>query len=285
MLAAAAVLATGCEALTELDRDANATMPNVVGMQLDEARKTLGRLDLDVQVQDDTGANRNVWVDSNWTVTRQEIPTDTPLGTTTDVTIGVVKHGETPQTPEPQPTSAAPPSAAPPAEPAPQPPPSTPSPLRNACLLLDASALQAAQMSPQLQDARTAWRTSANDVDTHACANDLDEVTIHVDVHPEPQSARSDADYATQISDDPYNPFKSGVRLPFDGSRGGAKLISTELGISRVSWSNGVHSVLLEINSDPEVPGLPSRHPFDTLNRLIDQIVEHADSLIASGRW
>jgi hypothetical protein len=44
--------------------------------------------------------------------------------------------------------------------------------------------------------------------------------------------------------------INGGTRVPFGASRGGAKIINTDLGVSRTSWSHGPYADMLEIMSD-----------------------------------
>lgn len=270
-------------------RDADAVMPNVVGASLSDARDQLDDLQLKTHVVDDTGNGRHALVDSNWIVTSQDPVGGSALGERKKATLGVVKKGETPQpsattaaSPSPSATTAASPSPSATAEHSDPRPSKAPEP-HNACLLLDRSDLEAALMSPTLDKPLT-------DIDegetTYGCENDLSEVMLEIHVRPDAASARQAADFATRDTDPGYRQaFPNAVRLPYADPMGGAKIIATETGTSRISWSHGSYWVLLEINSDPVIPRLAPRHPFDTLNHLVDRIHDNVEQHLTAGNW
>lgn len=160
-----------------------------------------------------------------------------------------------------------------------------PVPAHNACALLDPDALVAGGFSERTAPSPLAPDTAAHGdiLATYACGNADTSIVIEVDLHTSDQSARESADYNT--SSDQTFLINSGTRVPFDTSRGGAKIINTELGVSRVSWSHGPYAVLLEIMSDPVVSGLPATHPYDRIDTMITTIVERADARLATGNW
>ncbi|WP_280182418.1 hypothetical protein [Nocardia cyriacigeorgica] len=90
---------------------------------------------------------------------------------------------------------------------------------------------------------------------------------------------------AKKIITDPYSPYANATRIPFESSFAGAKVISTDTGVSRVSWSVGPYLLVLEINSDPVIPHLIPRHPFDVLDTLIDTIFQQANAVLADDDW
>ncbi|AYA23513.1 hypothetical protein C6369_002530 [Rhodococcus rhodochrous] len=158
-------------------------------------------------------------------------------------------------------------------------------PVHNACALLDADALTAGGFSDRTEQAPGAPESTARGdvLATYACGNADASVIVEIDLHNTPESAREAADYNT--SNDQRFLIDSGTRVPFDPLRGGAKIINTELGISRVSWSNGPYAVLLEVMSDPVIPGLPTTHPHENIDTMITAIVERADARLASSSW
>ncbi|WP_067499034.1 hypothetical protein [Nocardia ignorata] len=151
--------------------------------------------------------------------------------------------------------------------------------------MIDVEALRDAEMSPALDAPVSMPPVSVDDSESHGCANDLGEVSLHIEIYRDVTQARQAADHDTQDPSGPGNPFPNAVRVPFGEPRGGAKLIATQTGISRVTWSNGVHYALLEINSDPEIRGVRSRHPFEVLDTLIDRLVNRADRMLTEGNW
>ena len=52
-----------------------------------------------------------------------------------------------------------------------------------------------------------------------------------------------------------------------------------------MSWSHGPYAVLLEVMSDPVIPGLPATHPHENIDTMITTIVERADARLASSSW
>ncbi|MBF6094957.1 PASTA domain-containing protein [Nocardia cyriacigeorgica] len=265
MVVAAVALLVGAAALDrgiEETRDPNAVMPDIVGMSLPDANDALDRLDLDVTTYDATNDDRKVWIESNWIVAEQKPPAGTKLGDLTAVEVGVVKTGESRAT-------------------------TTRPPTRDACRMIDPDALAAAKMSARLQPPRQSTPSGADDTPTYGCANDLDEVTLEVHLYPTHEAARTNAEYATrpEILTGPYSPYAKATRIPFASSFAGAKVISTDTGVSRVSWSVGPYLLLLEINSDPVIPHLTPRHPFDVLDTLIDTIFQQANAVLAEGDW
>lgn len=158
-------------------------------------------------------------------------------------------------------------------------------PVHNACALLDADVLTAGGFSDRTEQAPGAPESTAlGDVlATYACGNSDTSLIVEIDLHNSPESAREAADYNT--SNDQRFLIDSGTRVPFDTTRGGAKIINTELGISRVSWSNGPYAVLLEVMSDPVVPGLPVTHPHENIDTMITTIVDRADTRLTSSSW
>ncbi|MBF6216228.1 MULTISPECIES: PASTA domain-containing protein [Nocardia] len=284
VVASVALVIAGAALAPDPHRDPAAVMPDVVGMNLSEATDLLDALDLKVRTTDDTGAGRQVWVDRNWTVTRQHPDAATVLGDRSEVELGVVKLGEQPGQPSDNtPSSPAPVGSDDPAAT----PPSAPVPVeqaRNACVMIDPSALSEANFSPHLQQPLS-QAAVADDPAIHACANDLGEISIEITVHPTAVAAIAAAEFATapDILTTPYTPFARGTRQPLPG--GGAKVIATETGVSRISWHHDIYSILLEINSDPVVPGLPPRHPFDTLDHLADRIIARTTTVLSEGTW
>ncbi|MBF6541245.1 PASTA domain-containing protein [Nocardia farcinica] len=285
-IASVALVIAGAALTPDRHRDPAAVMPDVVGMNLAEANDLLDTLDLKVRTTDDTGDGRHVWVDRNWTVTRQHPDAATVLGDRSEVELGVVKLGEQPARPG---DNTPPPSPAPTRRDDPTPTPSSAAPApveqaRNACLMIDPSVLAEANLSPHLQQPRSR-AASADEPAIHACANDLGEISIEITVQPTVAEAIAAAEFATRpdILTTPYTPFARGTREPLPG--GGAKVIATETGVSRVSWHHDIYSILLEINSDPVVPGLPPRHPFDTLDHLADRIISRTTTLLSERTW
>ncbi|MFE1596854.1 PASTA domain-containing protein [Nocardia sp. NPDC058705] len=281
------VLIFGGAALSESSkpgRDPSAAMPQLVGMTLADAKDALKGLELEARTHDDTADDRQVLVASNWTVTSQHPPAGTVLGDLAEVGLGVVKHGEMAESAAPSEgpapvsssTAAPDPTSTDRREPEPH----------NACLLIDPGALGSARMSPTLQAPLHSAATSDSEA-IFACANDLGEVTLEVTAHASDSAARTAADYATrsEILTSPFTPFPNALRVPFDPDTAGAKVIATQTGVSRISWSLGSYSLLLEINSDPVVQGLTPRHPVATLDRLIDDIVDRSRVVIANGSW
>lgn len=172
--------------------------------------------------------------------------------------------------------------------PAPAPTPDTPPvavPAHNACALLDSDVLTAGGFSDRTEQAPGAPESTAHGdiLATYACGNADSSVIVEIDLHTSPESAREAADFNT--SDDQRFLIDSGTRVPFDTTRGGAKIINTELGISRTSWSRGPYAVLLEVMSDPVVPGLAATHPYDRIDTMITTTVDHADTRLAGGSW
>ncbi len=113
--------------------------------------------------------------------------------------------------------------------------------------MLDPAALEPAHMSPALDKPLT---DTDEDETIYGCENVLSEVMLEIHAHPNAIGARLAADLATHIPDPGYsNPFPNAVRLPYGDPMGGAKIIATETGGSRFSWSHDAYWVLLEINS------------------------------------
>lgn len=173
---------------------------------------------------------------------------------------------------DPVPAAAAPPAAA-------------AVPAHDACALLDPDALVAGGFSDRTEKAPGAPESTAHGdiLATYACGNADSSIIIEIDLHNSPQSARESADDNT--SADQTFLIDGGTRVPFDANRGGAKIINTEFGISRVSWSNGPYAVMLEVMSDPVVPGLTATHPYERIDAMITTTVDHADTRLASGGW
>ncbi|MGW4371640.1 PASTA domain-containing protein [Nocardia takedensis] len=259
----------------EPGRDPDTVMPDLVGMELPAAKNLLRDLDLDIVTRDDTGEDRQVWIEGNWTVTSQTPAAGTLLAELAEAELGVVKTGETPR--------PATPIADPPTTSSAQIATPTPTPPRNACLLIDTDALTTAHLSPTLEQPLTDPATPINKA-TYACGNDLSEVAIEITTHAGEADAAAAADYATRpdILTDPYTPFAHATRVPLPT---GAKVIATETGVSRISWSHGLYSILLEINSDPVVTGLTSRHPHTTIDRLADAIIDRTEQALANDSW
>lgn len=287
----AVVLIFGGAALSESSkaaRDPSAAMPQLIGMTLDDAKDTLKGLELEARTHDDTADDRQVFVESNWTVTSQNPPAGTTLGNLTKVGLGVVKQGEMAESAAPSNLPAEPsPVSSSTVGPEPTTSPDTPQPgLHNACLLIDTGALGSAQMSPTLQAPLHSVATADSEA-IFGCANDLGEVTLEVTRYSSESAAQAAAEYATrsEILTSPFTPFPNALRVPFGPDTGGAKVIATQTGISRISWSLGAYSLLLEINSDPVVRGLTPRHPVGTLDRLIDDIVDRSRVVITNGVW
>ncbi|MEU6559094.1 PASTA domain-containing protein [Nocardia nova] len=278
-----AVVAAVVHAGNSPRRDAGAVMPNLIGMALSDARDQLDDLQLKAHTVDDTGRDRHVLVDSNWIVTSQDPSGGSALGGRKNVTLGVVKNGETPRSSTTVPLSPAAnvdrsdpaPSTTPVAPVAPEP--------HNACLMLDRGVLEAALMSTTLDKPITYIDEGAT---TYGCENDLSEVMLEIHRRSDAATARRAADFATRDADSDYrHVFPNAVRLPYGDTVGGAKIIATETGISRISWSHGAYWILLEINSDPVIPHVAPRHPFDTLNRLADQIHDNVEQHLTNGNW
>lgn len=158
-------------------------------------------------------------------------------------------------------------------------------PVHNACALLDAEVLTAGGFSGRTEQAPGAPESTVHGdvLASYACGDSDSSVIIEIDLHTSPESAREAADYNT--SDDQRFLIDTGIRVPFDATRGGAKIINTELGVSRVSWSHGPYAVLLEVMSDPVVPGLPATHPHDNIDTMINTIVERADARLTGSSW
>ena len=76
-------------------------------------------------------------------------------------------------------------------------------------------------------------------------------LALEVTLFTTPERARSAAEYNT--SADQNFLTDGGIRTPFDASMGGVKIINTELGISRTTWSRGPYAMLLEVNFIGEV--------------------------------
>lgn len=268
---------------TKPHRSADAVMPDLRGVSLTDARKRLADIELKAQTVDDTGTGRHVMFDSNWTVTNQTPSAGATLADLKKITLGVVKKGEAPRaatsdTPSPTTNSAVKTSTT-----ATEPPAKSEPETHNACSMLDPAALEAAHMSPALDKPLT---DADEDETTYGCENVLSEVMLEIHLRPNAISACRAADFATRIPDPGYsNPFPNAVRLPYDDPMGGAKVIATETGVSRISWSHDAYWILLEINSDPVVPGLQPRHPFDTLNQLADRIATSVEQHLATGNW
>jgi len=158
-------------------------------------------------------------------------------------------------------------------------------PGHNACALLDVDVLTASGFSDRTaQSPGAPESTTHGDVlATYACGNSDSSVIVGIDLHNSPESARQAADYNT--SDDQRFLIDSGTRVPFDTTRGGATIINTEPGVSRMNWSNGPYTVLLEVMSDPGVPGLPATHPHEIIDTIVTTIVERADARLTSSSW
>ncbi|MGW5388130.1 PASTA domain-containing protein [Nocardia sp. NPDC003963] len=274
----------------EPSRDPGTVMPNLVGMELSHAKDLLRDLELDTATHDDTGEQRYVWVDSNWTVTSQTPSAGTTLADLDKAVLGVIKTGETLRAgaavttdlPTVAPTTTPPTFSTTPTSTAAT-EQSLPTPPHNACLLIDPDALTAAHMSDELEQPLTDHATPNSNA-TYACGNDLSEVAIEITLHPNEQDAAASAEYATrpEILTDPYTPFTHATRIPL---RTGAKVIATNTGVSRISWSHGLYSILLEINSDPVVPGLTPRHPDPTIDRLAEAIIDRTDQALTHNTW
>ncbi|MET8428830.1 PASTA domain-containing protein [Nocardia sp. NPDC004860] len=212
-------------------READAVMPNVVGASLSDARDQLDDLQLKTHVVDDTGNGRHAMVDSNWIVTSQDPVGGSVLGERKKATLGVVKKGETPQPSVTTAASSSPSATAVHSDPKPSKAPES----HNACLLLDRSDLEAALMSPTLDKALTDTDIDEGET-TYACENDLSEVMLEIHMRPDAASARQAADFATRDTDPGYrHAFPNAVRLPYADPMGGAKIIATETGTSRIS--------------------------------------------------
>ncbi|MGA6205462.1 hypothetical protein ACPESR_11950 [Nocardia testacea] len=149
--------------------------------------------------------------------------------------------------------------------------------------MIDPDALTAAHMSDELEQPLTDHATPNSNA-AYACGNDLSEVAIEITLHPNEQDAAASAEYVTrpEILTDPYTPFAHATRIPL---RTGAKVIATNTGVSRISWSHGLYSILLEINSDPVVPGLTPRHPHATIDRLAEAIIDRTDQALTHTAW
>lgn len=280
--AALAVVSAVVYSANRPQRDADAVMPNLLGASLSDARDRLDELQLKTHTVDDTGNDRHVLVDTHWIVTSQDPVGGSALGERKETTLGVVKKGETPRTSTTAAASPTPGATTADSEPRPSKAPAAPE-SHNACLLLDRNDLEAALMSPRLEKPLT-------DVDeretTYGCENDLSEVMLEIHVRPDAASARQAADFATRDTDSDYrHAFPNAVRLPYADPMGGAKIIATETGTSRISWSHGAYWVLLEINSDPVIPHVTPRHPFDTINHLVDRIHDNVEQHLTAGNW
>ncbi|MDI9979815.1 hypothetical protein [Rhodococcus sp. IEGM 1307] len=164
------------------------------------------------------------------------------------------------------------------------PPPAT-VPTHDACALLAPAALVAGGFSDRTSQAPGAPGSTAHGdiLATYACGNADSSVVLEIDMHNSPESAREAADDNT--SADQTFLIDGGTRVPFDANRGGAKIINTEFGISRVSWSSGPYAVMLEVMSDPAVPGLTAVHPHERIDAMITTTVDHADARLAGGGW
>ena len=164
-------------------------------------------------------------------------------------------------------------------------PPAATVPAHDPCALLDSDALTAGGFSDRTGQAPGSPATSAHGdiLATYSCGNSDGSVVVEVDLHNSPQAAREDADFAT--SADQTFLIDGGTRVPFDANRGGAKIINTELGVSRTSWSNGPYALMLEVMSDPVVPGLTPNHPHERLDTMITATVDHADGRLTSSSW
>lgn len=168
---------------------------------------------------------------------------------------------------------------------APDGPPAPAVPAHNPCALLEPAALVAGGF-----EERTAAAGGAPDEfargdtrATYACGNADSGVVIEIDLFTTPEAARAQAEDATNTQQTFL--LATGTRIPFDATRGGAKIINTELGISRISWANGPYSVQLDVMSDPVITGLTPKHPFERIDAMLDATVEHADQLLSSGNW
>lgn len=178
-----------------------------------------------------------------------------------------------------QPGPAPAPAAAPTGPPAPA------IPAHNPCALLDPAALTAGGF-----EERTAAAPGAPDEfargdtrATYACGNADSGVVIEIALLTTPEAARAQADDAT--SSEQTFLINTGTRIPFDATRGGAKIINTELGISRISWSNGPYAVQLDVMTDPVIAGLTPKHPLERIDAMVEATVQHADQLLTGGTW
>jgi hypothetical protein len=80
----------------QLEDITHVTVPNVVGMDLQSAQELLFPR-LRTTSEDATGQGRRQFVDRNWVVVRMDPPAGTLVPRFTDITLYVVKPGESPQ--------------------------------------------------------------------------------------------------------------------------------------------------------------------------------------------
>lgn len=108
-------------------------------------------------------------------------------------------------------------------------------PVHNACALLDVDVLTAGGSSDRTAQAPGAPESTTHGavLATYECGNSDSSVIVEIDLHNSPESARQAADYNT--SDDQRFLIDSGTRVPFDTTRGGATIINTEPGVSRMN--------------------------------------------------
>lgn len=156
-------------------------------------------------------------------------------------------------------------------------------PAHNACALLDPSLLSAAGFSAALQtaDINPADLAYEDVLGLYGCGNGQGEIVFDVSLHTSPDAARTAADDSTT----PTHPIEGDTRIPFGPERGGAKIINTQIGSSMISWSNGPYSVLFQVQSDPIIRGVSSKHPYGRIDTMIDAVVDHADTILANGNW
>ncbi|WP_179377782.1 PASTA domain-containing protein [Rhodococcus sp. ACS1] len=79
-------------------QDPPAVVPEVVGMKLPDAKAAIEALGLDVELHDDTGGNRSVFWEHNWTVSSQSVAGGDTVAAGQVLTLGVLKDGEHPPT-------------------------------------------------------------------------------------------------------------------------------------------------------------------------------------------
>ncbi|MFI6432846.1 hypothetical protein [Rhodococcus oryzae] len=168
---------------------------------------------------------------------------------------------------------------------APTGPPAPAVPAHNPCALLEPSTLTAGGF-----EERTAAAPGAPDEfargdtrATYVCGNADSGVVIEIALLTSPEAARAQADDATSAEQTFL--INTGTRVPFDATRGGAKIVNTKLGISRISWSNGPYAVQLDVMTDPVIAGLTPKHPLERIDTMVDATVQHADQLLTSGTW
>ncbi|OFV78587.1 PASTA domain protein [Rhodococcus erythropolis] len=280
--------------------DPNAIVPSVVGMRLDDAKKELKSIALKVETIDSSGDDRKVFAAGNWTVTDQNIAANTQVGQNKTITLGVLKHDEIGAEPAAASTAdstlPAIASTAVPSSPIPTttttPVPSAPErsttvaappavPTHDACNLIDIEVLKAAGFvtrTDSFTDIPTPGGrfTDPEEIGTWACANAELDLALEVTLFTTPERARSAAEYNT--SADQNFLTDGGIRTPFDASMGGAKIINTELGVSRTTWSRGPYAMLLEVNFIGEIKGLPDYGmPAWKVERVIDETVTSAE--------